>query len=143
MSFIPDQYRRPLEAMRKAADKYIEKIVDSPAEINWIILAIRKWKPGKYNSGDVRIYENIPYKCVQSHDSTSNESWSPAETPALWMQYHGTEKQYARPWVAPTGAHDMYKKDEYMIWTDGSIYRCIVDTIYSPTDYALAWEKSE
>lgn len=143
MSFIPVECRERLLAMRKAADKYIEKIVDNPTEINYTTLAIRVWKPGKFDAGDVRMYEGIPYKCVQPHDSTGNEGWNPSATPALWMQYHGTEKQYARPWVAPAGAHDMYRTGEYMIWTDGAVYRCVFDTVYSPTDYASAWEKVE
>ena len=28
-----------------------------------------------------------------------------------------------------------------MIWTDGSIYKCLSNTNFSPADYALAWEK--
>lgn len=140
MSFIPEEYRERLLAMRKAADKYIEKIVDNPTEINYTTLAIRVWKPGKYDANDVRTYEGVPYKCVQEHDSTGNDDWNPVATPALWMQYHGTEKDYARPWVAPTGAHDMYKAGEYMIWTDGTVYRCVMDTVYSPAVYAQAWE---
>ena len=86
------------------------------------------------------MYEGIPYKCVQAHDSTGNSSWNPADTPALWMQYHGTSAETARPWIAPTGAHDAYKAGEYMIWTDGATYRCLSNTTYSPGDYAAAWE---
>ena len=143
MSHLSTEQKAHLIAIRKALDGFVMKIVDSTIEINDNMSALRKWKPGVFAVNDVRVYNGIPYKCVQAHDSTVNETWSPDITPALWMQYHGTSNETARPWVAPTGAHDMYKKDEYMIWTDGSIYRCIVDTIYSPTDYALAWEKSE
>lgn len=35
-----------------------------------------------------------------------------------------------------TGAHDMYKAGEYMIWTDGIIKKCLRDTNFSPTEYA-------
>lgn len=48
----------------------------------------------------------------------------------------------ALPWTAPTGAHDMYKTGEYMIY-DGKIYLCKSDTAYSPSDYAAAWEEVE
>ena len=57
------------------------------------------------------------------------------------MEYHGTSKETARNWIVPTGAHDMYKKGEWMIWTDGSLYECLSDTTYSPVDYAAAWQK--
>ena len=39
-----------------------------------------------------------------------------------------------------TGAHDMYKSVEYMIWTDNQVYKCTQDTNFSPTEYAQAWE---
>lgn len=143
MSYIPEEYRARLQAMRKAADKYVEKIINDPTEINYNILVIRPWKPDKFDMNDVRTYDGTPYKCVQAHDSTGNDGWNPAATPALWMQYHGTEKQYARPWVQPTGAHDMYKAGEYMIWTDGAVYRCTMDTVYSPEQYAAGWQKVE
>lgn len=127
--------------IRNALDILVDKIVDSPAEINDNPIAIRVWKPGAYVIGDVRSYEGIPYKCVQAHNSTGNDTWTPDATPALWMQYHGTSPETARPWIAPAGAHDMYKAGEYMIWTDGLTYHCLMDTVYSPTAYAQAWEQ--
>lgn len=141
MSYLTAEQRMRFAAMRKAMDKFVEKIVDSTTEINNNVMAVRAWTPGKFYANDVRTDAGIPYKCVQEHDSTGNVSWNPAATPALWMQYHGTEKDYARPWVQPTGAHDMYKAGEYMIWTDGEIYLCLIDTVYSPIDYPQAWEK--
>ena len=143
MSYLSAEKRAEFRAFRKVADSHIVSIVDKPVEINENMLVLRKWKPGPYVVGDVRLYEGIPYKCVQAHDSTGNDAWNPAATPALWMQYHGTSKQTARPWLAPTGAHDMYKAGEWMIWTDGLAYPCRVDTVYSPADYAAAWGEPE
>ena len=40
-----------------------------------------------------------------------------------------------------TGAHDMYKAGEYMIWTDNKVYMCKQDTNFSPVEYAQAWEE--
>lgn len=137
---MTDAQRAQFFAMRKALDGFVSKIVENPVEINDNMVAIRPWKPGKYIIGDVRMYYDIPYKCVQAHDSTITTDWTPEDTPALWMQYHGTTIDTARPWIAPAGAHDMYKAGEYMIWTDGLTYRCLSDTIYSPEDYANAWE---
>jgi len=132
--------REQFAAVRRALDGYVAKIADSPAEINDNPAALRTWKPGAYAAGDVRSHAGIPYKCVQPHDSTANPGWTPDTAPALWMQYHGTTVATARPWVAPTGAHDMYKAGEYMIWTDGMVYRCVSDTAYSPADYPATWE---
>ncbi|MBR3795792.1 MAG: hypothetical protein IKK34_07160 [Clostridia bacterium] len=127
-------------AMRKALDGFVAKIVDSPAEINENPAAIRIWKPGVFALNDVRQHRGVPYKCVQAHDSTANPGWTPDAVPALWMQYHGTTIETARPWVAPTGAHDMYKAGEFMIWTDGAVYRCVEDTTFTPWAYPAAWE---
>lgn len=138
---MTETQRKQFFEIRKALDGFVAKIVESPAEINENTTAIRIWKPGSFVIGDVRAYEGIPYKCVQAHDSTGNEAWNPAATPALWMQYHGTTPETARPWIAPTGAHDMYKVGEYMVWTDGTMFRCLADTVYSPTDYPAAWEQ--
>lgn len=140
---MTNEQRNQLIALRKALDNFVTKISDTPTEINNNQIVIRPWQPNTYSLGDVRVYENIPYKCVQAHDSTGNDAWNPPATPALWMQYHGTSVESARPWLAPTGAHDMYKAGEYMIWTDGSIYKCLIDTVYSPTDYSQAWTKIE
>lgn len=135
--------------MRKALDGFVAKIVDSPAEINENPAAIRTWAPGPFSAGndttppDVRMYEGDPYKCNQDHDSTDNPGWNPKDSPALWSQYHGTTKETARPFIHPTGAHDMYLKGEYASFDDGSIKRATMDTAYSPDEYAQAWEKVE
>ena len=140
---MTNEQRATLFSIRKALDSYVEKISENVSEVNSNISIIRMWKPGIYKVGDVRGFEGIPYKCCQAHDSTMNPDWTPFLTPALWIQYHGTSEETARPWLAPTGAHDMYHVDEYMIWTDGAVWRCIQDTVHSPVDYSAAWEKCE
>lgn len=98
------------------------------------------WEPGKYAVDDVRNFCGQTYRCCQAHDSTADPNWSPEEARALWAPYHSRSIQHARPWVAPTGAHDQYKAGEYMIWTDGAVYRCVQDTDRSPADYTPAWD---
>lgn len=39
-----------------------------------------------------------------------------------------------------TGAHDMYKAGEYMIWTGGTVKKCLRDTNFSPDEYPQDWE---
>lgn len=137
---MTEAQRKELLAMRKALDGLVGKIVETPSEVNEYKAAVREWQPGAYVVGAVRQRLGAPYKCVQAHDSTANPGWTPEATPALWMQYHGTTPESARPWIAPTGAHDMYKAGEYMIWTDGRIKKAKMDTAYSPADYPQAWE---
>lgn len=90
------------------------------------------WKPGTYSTGDVRLYENIPYSCCQSHDSTANSGWNPADAPSLWSPYHGTSPDTALPYKPPTGAHDVYKAGEYAEWINGKIMQTVRDTNFSP-----------
>ena len=37
----------------------------------------------------------------------------------------------------------IYKSGEYMIWTDGTVKKCIQDTNFSPDDWPQAWEDAE
>lgn len=143
MSYLNKNQRAKLFEMRKAIDARIADIAETTEKINESISLLRQWKEAIYELNDVRMYKEIPYKCVQAHDATGNPTWTPDVTPSLWMQYHGTTPETARPWVQPTGAHDMYKEGEYMLWTDNNIYKCTYDTTYSPTEYPQAWEVVE
>ena len=130
-------------AIRNALNSFIDKIVDNPVEINENTIIICPWKEGLYITDNVRMYNDIPYRCIQTHDSTGNPSWNPADASSLWTQYHGTTKETARPWVEPTGAHDIYKVGEYMIWTDGKIYQCTQNTNFNPEVYPMGWKIEE
>lgn len=140
---MTEAQRKQFFAIRKALDSFVDKIVENTAEINENLTVIREWHPGEYLADDVRMFDGIPYRCVQGHDSAGNDAWNPADTPSLWMQYHGTSKTTARPWIAPTGAHDRYKVSEWMIWTDGLAYPCKIDTNFSPDEYPDAWGSGE
>lgn len=102
---------------------------------------LRPWTPGDYAAGDVRVQDGYPYKCCQAHDSTDNPDWDPATNRALWVPYHATTAKWALPYAAPTGAHDAYQDGEYMVWTDGQIYRCNTDnTVWGPDTLPDVWD---
>ena len=102
------------------------------------------WTPGIYSVGDIRLdpETGTPKECIQAHDSITNPDWT-IDTATLWKPYHSRDAKWALPWEAPTGAHDIYKAGEYMVYTDGKTYKCLSDTNYSPTDYAQAWQVVE
>lgn len=100
-----------------------------------------EWAPGAYQVGDVRCVDGTPFRCVQAHDSSANPDWNPEQARALWAPYHGTEPETALPWTAPTGAHDIYKTGECMIWTDGRTLRAKRDTSFGPDENSAAWEE--
>lgn len=80
---------------------------------------LEEWAPGTYKVGDVRNFAGQTWQCCQDHDSTETPDWTPTAAPALWAAYHAADPAHARPWVAPTGAHDAYQAGEVMVWTDG------------------------
>lgn len=98
------------------------------------------WKEGNWTVGKSLVYNGYPYKVVQAHNSAGNPGWNPESAPALFAPWHGISLETALPWRKPTGAQDMYKKAEYIVWTDGSVYKCLSDTAYSPAEYPQAWE---
>lgn len=102
---------------------------------------LQQWVPGNYTTGDVRVQNSYPYKCCQAHDSTDNPDWDPATQRALWVPYHAKSPKWGLPYVAPTGAHDAYQDGEYMVWTDGQIYRCNTDnTVWGPDTLPDVWD---
>ena len=101
------------------------------------------WAEGLHLVDEVRTVEGYPYKCRQEHNTNVYPDIVPGGSAwaTFWIPYHGLTPETALPFVAPTGAHDMYLTGEYMIYTDGLLYRCKSDTAYSPTDYTAAWEQ--
>lgn len=105
------------------------------------------WAAGKYEVGDIRNYAGQTWECIQAHDNAVYPDITP-DNPQTWHTFwkplHGKSSGTARPWVKPQyGTTDMYHTGEYMIWTDGKRYKCLSDTVYSPEEYAQAWEVQE
>lgn len=99
----------------------------------------REWKPGKYEKGDIRTKDNIPYECLKDHDNAVNPDWT-IDVRTIWKPYHSREKKWALQFIHPTCADDIYKAGEYMIYTDGKTYLAKMDTNFSPEEYEAAWE---
>lgn len=101
-----------------------------------------EWKPGKYEKGDVRVHDGQVWRCCQPHDNKNNPDIEPGKSPAQWVPYHTTDPAKAKPFIQPTMAEDSYQKGEVCLWTDGKVYRSIMETAntYSPTDYPQGWE---
>ena len=105
----------------------------------------KEWQPGNHEKGEVYNANGQTWECYQAYNNAINPDITPGN-PA-WYTFnrplHGKSPETARPWIAPQGAHDMYHTGEYMIYTDGVLYKCLSDTNFSPDEYAAAWEKQE
>ena len=95
----------------------------------------------QHDAGEVATHPETgyPYECMTAYDGTVQQDWT-IDNRTLWKPWHSRKPEYALPWEQPTGAHDMYKAGEYMIWTDGTVKKCLQDTNFSPSEYAQAWE---
>lgn len=130
--------------IRYARLKMMEEIAESEDKTRGIACKglIPVYVQNKYHEvGEVALHPTTgsPKECITAYDGTVQQDWT-IDTATLWKPWHSRKKEYALPWEAPTGAHDMYKSGEYMIWTDGQVYKCTQDTNFSPSEYAQAWE---
>lgn len=99
------------------------------------------WNAGDHKVGEVYSANGQVWECFQAYDNAVYPDITPDG--AAWGTFHrplhAQKPELARPFVQPTGAHDIYKAGEYMT-LEGVLYRCLQDTAYSPTEYAAAWE---
>lgn len=104
-----------------------------------------EWAEGNHEVDDIYTAMGQVWECFADYDNAEYPNIYPGSS--AWRTFnrplHGTTPETAMPWAAPTNATDIYKAGEYMIWTDGALYKCISDTNFSPTDYPQAWEKQE
>ena len=104
-----------------------------------------EWVEGKHEVDDIYTAMGQVWECFAAYDTAVYPDIYPGSS--AWRTFnrplHGTTPETAMPWAAPTNATDIYKSGEYMIWTDGALYKCNQDTNFSPTEYPQAWEKQE
>lgn len=107
------------------------------------------WAPGDHKAGEVYKTDKLGirqiWECFQAYNNAEFPGLIP--TDPSWYTFnrpfHGTTPETAMDYVAPTGAHDVYRAGEYMRYTDGFIYKCLSDTNFSPEEQPDAWEKVE
>lgn len=163
LTFDDPKHEQQVKSMEAAAlsAQYIPSPLQSVTEIGKMMLAqipeltsddklrisgvYETWVPGVYEVGDIRNYSGQTWECFQAHDNAiyldivpDNAAWF-----TFWRPLHGKTAATARPFVPVQGAHDMYRTGEYMVYTDGKIYKCKQDTNFSPDDYKDAWEVVE
>ena len=92
--------------------------------------------------GECCTYDGQPWKCCHGYNAQNNPDILPCQSPAQWVPFHTTAPARALPFVQPTMAEDSYQKGEVCLWTDGLVYRSILETAnaYSPADYPAGWE---
>lgn len=102
-----------------------------------------EWTPGAHSVGEHYNATGQTWEVFTAYDNAVYPDIRPGE--AAWYTFnrplHGTSPETARPWVKPQhGTTDIYHAGECMIWTDGTIRRCLRDTNFSPEEYPADWE---
>lgn len=103
------------------------------------------WTAGAHTVGEVYNANGQTWECYQAYDNAAYPDITPDN--AAWLTFnrplHGKTKDTARPWVRPAHAGDIYRKGEWMVYTDGLYYECIADTNFSPEEYPNGWRAEE
>lgn len=134
----PDPYEAIQQIQKESIIEQVKENEDKTLGVSCMTLFDVRTQDN-YTVGDVRTDPDngYPYKCITEHDSISNPEWT-IKNRTLWKPWHSKSVEYALPYETPTGAHDMYKTGEFMIFTDGKVYKALQDTNFSPTYYAVA-----
>ena len=88
-----------------------------------------------YAVGDRTQDEDILYKCIQAH--TSQASWRPSLTPALWVRVSIEEWP---EWVQPIGAQDAYNTGDKVTHNDSHWVSAVDGNVWEPGIYG--WEQA-
>ena len=132
-----------LQAIGKMIAKQArEKAAADPTAANDIIdmaPLLKKWCEDDWKKDDVCVCNDLPYWCMQAHNSIGNPTWSPAYETALWALYHGRDVSHALPFKAE--GHNPYNEGHWMIWTDGFYYRSKQNSnVWTPADLPTGWD---
>lgn len=112
---------------------------------------LNQYKPyevGKtYEENEKFTYKDKVYEVIQAH--TSQTTWLPEATPALYKEYlnveiqneDGSKTEVIKEFIQPTGAHDAYNKGDKVLF-NGKIYQSKIDAnTFSPDQFADGWEE--
>ena len=73
--------------------------------------------------------------------NAANHEGRPSTLRALWGLAHTKDALKAKPYVASYGTSGLYMIDECCLWTDGKVYKSIIDNnAYDPEVYPAGWE---
>ena len=137
----PDPASALQELQRQAVLKQVAESEDKTLGIAYMALFPVYAQEKQHEVGEIATHPDTGYprECMHAYDGSVQIDWT-IDTPSVWKPWHSRKPEYALPWEQPTGAHDMYKAGEYMIWTDGTVKKCLRDTNFSPAEYPQDWE---
>lgn len=97
----------------------------------------QNWQVDKtYEIGARVRYENVLYKCLQSH--TSQSTWIPADAPSLWTRVLIPDPEVISEWIQPDSTNPYMKGDK--VRHNGKTWICNIDNnVWEPGVYG--WDE--
>ena len=142
-----DEQDKSIKSILKTITLAKDLSQDQKAEI---LARYEDYKTDKtYQEGDKFTYNSKIYEVIQAH--TSQTTWIPSETPALYKEFldvkiqdeRGNESQVIAEFKQPTGAHDAYNKGDKVSF-EGKIYESKIDSnTFSPSSFPDGWNLIE
>lgn len=98
-----------------------------------------KWEANIVYEKDDRVrYENILYRCLQSHNS--QESWTPSAAASLWAKVLIPDPNTIPEWEQPDSTNAYQIGDKVMF--EGKTYESLINNnIWSPAAYPAGWRE--
>jgi len=119
--------------LRAKIEELAETLTDEVA-LQYVSL-FKDWATDTSYLVDDRVkYNDVLYKCVQAH--TSQDSWTPDLTPALWVVVSIEEWP---EWVQPIGAQDAYMTGDKVTHNEKHWISTADNNVWEPGVYG--WEE--
>lgn len=101
--------REHARQLRKLIEQTAVNLTDSEALTG--IELFPKWsESASYEQGDRVRYEDVLYKCLQSH--TAQPTWTPTDAPSLWAEVLIPDPEVIPEWKQPDSTNPYMKGDK-------------------------------
>lgn len=120
---------------------YIEKAAASLSDEDALeaVNLFPSWNSSEeiYSVGDRVLYNDILYKCLQSHTPQSN--WNPETATSLWAKVLIPDENVIPEWGQPDSTNAYQIGDKVMF--NGQVYESVIaNNIWSPAAYPAGWQ---
>lgn len=99
-----------------------------------------KWsESASYEHGDRVRYEDVLYKCLQSH--TAQATWTPTDAPSLWAEVLIPDPEVIPEWKQPDSTNPYMKGDK--VNHNGDTWESLIDNnVWEPSEAVpTLWKK--
>lgn len=124
---------------RTRIEEASQTLPDEKAQTN--IALYPHWKDDAHYDVNYRVrYNDVVYKCLQSHDAQS--TWTPTDASSLWAKVLVPSPEVIPDWEQPDSTNPYMTGDRVRF--NGRVYESTIDNnIWSPDAYPQGWKEIE